>query len=183
MAKQEALKVAKPILFNTEDVQTTQDGTKTVKRQVIKEQHQWNLDILTDIFACIEPPYCVGDIFYVRETWAKVSDWVDVDPEVGILDGWIYKADWIDEVNHPKWRPSIHMPKEAARIFLRVTNVHIERLKDITLEQANKEGCKNPIRFDELWDSTVKKSDLDKYGWDANPWVWVIEFERLEVTI
>ncbi len=98
------------------------------------------------------------------------------------------------------------MPKEAARIFLRVTSVRVERLQDITAEQIMREGIYksvNPFagvdnyvyesepkkwfsdlldcfRFG-LWSSTVKKSDLKKYGWWANPWVWVIEFERLEV--
>ena len=102
-----------------------------------------------------------------------------------------------------KWHPSIHMPKEAARIFLQVTNVMVERLQEITEEQAVKEGiyqsnCKNcnstfgcdtcldeeydeVDAFSELWNSTIKKSEFDTYGWDANPWVWVIEFERIEV--
>ncbi len=95
-----------------------------------------------------------------------------------------------------KWQPSIHMPKEAARIFLRVTGVRVERLQDITLDDAIAEGCQGKFigsgecvgagweilpedEFADLWDSTIKKSDLDKYGWDANPWVWVIEFERI----
>ena len=91
------------------------------------------------------------------------------------------------------YHPSIHMPKEAARIFLKVTNVRVERLQDIDDEQAKKEGAnwrngKNVgfeekmrrsavERFAEIWNSTIKKSDLDRYGWDANPWVWVIDFE------
>lgn len=95
-----------------------------------------------------------------------------------------------------KWRPSIHMPKEAVRIWLKVTDVRVERLQDITDEQAKAEGAnwKNGKnvgfeekmrrtaveRFAEIWNSTIKKSDLDRYGWDANPWVWVIEFERFE---
>lgn len=104
------------------------------------------------------------------------------------------------------WRPSIHMPKEAARLFLRVKNVRVERLRDITIQDAISEGCEgvicdhpNPepgigctdcyntgwveppiVEFAELWDSTIKSSDKAKYGWKANPWVWVIEFERCE---
>ena len=82
------------------------------------------------------------------------------------------------------------MPKEAARIWLEVTNVRVERLQDITIENALKEGVDKYIRlngeldensiitsFIGIWNSTVKKSDLDFYGWDANPYVWVIEFE------
>lgn len=92
-----------------------------------------------------------------------------------------------------KWHPSLHMPKDAARIFLRVTNVRVERLQDITVEDALAEGMDKYIRlngeldensiitsFIGIWNSTIKKSDLDRYGWNANPWVWVIEFERCE---
>lgn len=91
------------------------------------------------------------------------------------------------------WRPSIHMPREAARIWLKVTDVRVERLQEITPEQIIKEGTTGfdaehlevlgehyDIPFATLWDSTIKKSDLDLYGWAANPWVWVIEFEPCE---
>ena len=91
-----------------------------------------------------------------------------------------------------RWHPSIHMPKEAARIWLKVTDVRVERLKEITPQGAWKEGarcsCLNPVpdcagnktAFVNIWNSTIKKSDLDWYGWSSNPWVWVIEFERCE---
>lgn len=95
-----------------------------------------------------------------------------------------------------RWHPSIHMPKEAARIWLKVTDVRVERLQEIT--EAEAEGAVNNIgmihapdneydhihtakeHFIEIWNSTIKKSDIDRYGWDANPYVWVIEFERCE---
>lgn len=91
-----------------------------------------------------------------------------------------------------KWLPSIHMPKEAARTFLRVTDVCAERLQEIDKlwENYDKEGMRNPDfqnisiamqeRFISIWDSTIKKADLLRYSWNANPWVWVIEFERCE---
>ena len=90
-----------------------------------------------------------------------------------------------------KWKPSIHMPKEAARIWLKVTNVRVERLQDITADSIRNEGLSSLAvhcgdmeialkEWENLWNSTIKKSDLDRYGWDANPWVWVIEFERCE---
>ena len=101
-----------------------------------------------------------------------------------------------------KWRPSIHMPKEAARIWLRVVSVRLERLQGISNEQIIKEGARQEkinnyiaqmpektevwtnaayaLEWMQIWDSTVKKKDLDTYGWTANPWVWVIEFERCE---
>ena len=140
----------------------------------------------------ITSPYKVGDILYVRETWAKTScfdcDCNDEECEYNIdrngltvfcNDGvFVYKA--TDLVNtKPKWKPSIHMPKEAARIFLRVTKVKVERLQDIDDDGVVAEGLEIGAPFDELWNSTVKKSDFDKYGWNANPWVWVIEFERI----
>jgi len=90
-----------------------------------------------------------------------------------------------------KWRPSIHMPKEAARIWLKVTNVRVERLQEITIDGIRNEGISSMAvhagdmeialkEWKNLWNSTIKKTDLDSYGWEANPWVWVIEFERCE---
>lgn len=97
-----------------------------------------------------------------------------------------------------RWHPSIHMPKEAARIWLKVTDVRIERLQDVTEDGAKAEGVidnrgfihspENEYdrihtareHFIKIWNSTIKKSDLNRYGWDANPWVWVISFERCE---
>ena len=125
-------------------------------------------------------PYQPGDILYVRETWCKGS-WMNEK------ERYYYKAD--DNDFHCVWHPSIHMPKEAARIWLKVTDVRVERLQEISGEDLIKEGIdffrSNYVRvaFDEyknIWNSTIKKSDIDRYGWDANPWVWVIEFERCE---
>ncbi len=143
----------------------------------------------------VKPPYQPGCIMYVRETFCP--NYFDESIAGCRSDGLrgnrnAYKADYNkdvvgDVVPEPKWKPSIHMPKEAARIWLKVTNVKVERLQDITEEQAQAEGCNSGMltgpcsarwQFEELWNSTLKKSDLDRYGWDANPWVWVIEFER-----
>lgn len=140
-------------------------------------------------------PYKKGDILYVRETFAEVETCTG-RPFI------IYKSDdngahADDNHKFTGWRPSIHMPKEAARLFLRVTDVRVERLQDITEEQAKKEGINENSRsfkewqagwcrsayimsFSELWNSTIKKPDLNKYGWNANPFVWVYEFERIE---
>lgn len=132
------------------------------------------------------PPYHTDDVLYVRETW---SDHYVPDEEGKPKLEYCYKADGIDikaeclpgEDN--RWYPSIHMPKEAARIFLKVTDVRVERLQEITDEQAEKEGLNDytstALGFCYLWDSTIKKSDLDTYGWDANPFVWCISFERI----
>jgi hypothetical protein len=201
----------KPILFNTEMVRAIQEGRKTVTRRVIKPQPDGSPLPIND--SCwpgyfgiegtprvIEPPYQPGDVLWVRETWS-----------VGHGD-YLYRA-WTGTGMEPQkqdeamrrmgltWRPSIHMPKDAARLFLRVTDVRAERLQSITDEQARAEGCdgrcsitssgaEGPIlcttmdfsreRFETVWDSTLKSSDRDKYGWDADPWVWVITFLRSE---
>ena len=140
------------------------------------------------------PPCHTGDILYVRETWAPMYP----DETSKIVCGYMYKADdcglrgevyqkWYD-AKYPngkdwcwpgKWRPSIHMPKEAARLFLRVTDVWVERLKEINALSAMDEGVTDWNDFVKLWNSTIKPADLPLYGWDANPWVWVIEFERV----
>lgn len=154
------------------------------------------------------PPYKPGDILYVRETWERFECWncegdergnCPKEPKKSVLDKacgcYMYRV--TDEISgDAKWHPSIHMPKEAARIWLKVTDVRAERLQNITEDGAKAEGAnwKNGKnvgweekmwrtaieRFAKIWDSTIKKSDLDRYGWDANPWVWVIEFGRCE---
>lgn len=155
-------------------------------------------------------PYQPGDILYVRETWEHFECWncdgdergnCPKEPKKSVLDKacgcYMYRA--TDEISgDAKWHPSIHMPKEAARIWLKVTDVRVERLQDITEDGAEAEGAidnrgfihspENEYdriytareHFIGIWDRTIKKSDLDIYGWDANPWVWVIEFERCE---
>lgn len=148
-------------------------------------------------------PICPGDILYVRETWERFecrncegdnNGNCPKNPQESVLNRicgcYMYRA--TDEIcGDAKWHPSIHMPKEAARIWLRVTDVRVERLQEITLEQICREGVEieypyvlngeeKIYAFSNLWNGTVKKSDIDRYGWDANPWVWVIEFERCE---
>lgn len=226
--KSELLEVAKPILFNTNMVQAILEGRKKVTRRVVKPQPDKDMSFRGFIVAgtnkkyignahfadtfpvinkniCCKPPYKPGDILYVAEgntqlgyqTRMKIAE-----NEVEKYENYLY--------NETIFKPSIHMPKEAARIFLKVIDVRIERLQDITAEQALAEGVSctkywNPkevesrpfeekwwddcyfwshypqLAFSKLWDSTVKKGQLDKYGWEANPWVWVIEFGKLEV--
>lgn len=194
----------KPILFNTDMARAILDGRKTCARRAIKPQweecphckyvhNEYIYDKLTENVYCarcgypMEPerrsPYQIGDILYVRETFIQVA-----------AHTFLYKADgnsWMPEGLH--WKPSIHMPKEAARIWLKVTNVRVERLNEITDKGAEREGAQPDYPFDydvdkwpnlehfkKIWNSTIKKSDIDRYGWDANPWVWAIEFERCE---
>ena len=137
-----------------------------------------------------------GDILYVRETWHKYTKRVGTGERCHMADFYGYKASIANsEDAEERWKPSIHMPKEAARIWLKVTDIRVERLQDITEEQAKSEGFE-PImstkgssfytswqgpsveNFKYFWNSTIKKKDLPLYGWNANPWVWVIEFEQ-----
>lgn len=205
-----------PILFNTEMVRAILAGRKTVTRRVVKppvpkpcelrkmqegyhagEWHLYCEDPLLDNpnkspwGAQFLPPFQPGDTLYVRETWGKAQN----------AESYVYKADFdghAAEVFLPgmKWRPSIHMPKEAARLFLRVTDVRAEMLQSIKTDGCVDEGAvmkphytkrgdlclhsRYKTEFSILWDSTIKKSDLDRFGWEANPWVWAISFERCE---
>lgn len=186
-----------PILFNMEMVRAILDGRKSCTRRIIKPQPQGYFEVSEEPLYIydtdgkqgkITPPYQPGDILYVRETWKKAPN------------GYYYYEDWQrgDIADLTKWKPSIHMPKEAARIWLKVTGVRVERLQEITVDGCHREGINIETsavtdgetlnrkhdfsleKFETLWDSTVKKSDIDRYGWDVNPWVWVIEFERCE---
>ena len=197
----------KPILFNTEMVRAILDGRKTCTRRLVKpqpdEKHTYPLGFVTDStekkkvgrfgFGIDEyggsiqyekPQYQPGDILYVRETWCKGY-------LMNAKERYYYKADDNDFLC--TWHPSTNMPKQAARIWLRVMDVRVERLQEITAESALTEGADKYIHangtlnedqtitsFIGIWNSTIKKSDIDRYGWDANPWVWVIEFERCE---
>lgn len=169
MTRDELLRSAKPILFNQEMVAALQNGRKTQTRRLCADPAG-------------KPPYHAGDTLYVRETWADVG-WDS--PE------YVYKAsdEWIEERSLIKWRPSIHMPKAAARLFLRVTSVTPQRLQDITGAECVAEGIPPESlievgeeftrgQFADLWDSTVPKGKLAVSGWGANPWVWVIKFMR-----
>ena len=220
----------KPILFNTEMVRAILDGRKSCTRRLVKpqpdEKHTYPLGFATDStekrdVGCfgfgideyggsiqyVKPPYgyAPGDILYVRETWCDDRQFTH-DSTPG---RYFYKA---SESENFKWKPSIHMPKEAARIWLKVTDVKVELLQEMKPVDVIKEGaypdcwdCLNTygesgsqccygteeqcsqcdevmMEWEKLWNSTIKKSDIDRYGWDANPWVWVIEFERCEKT-
>lgn len=195
-----------PILFNTEMVRAILDGRKDATRRSVKgyipDDAVWGYTAFTPkgYISCrgtfadgygekfFKLPCEPGNILYVRETWKKAPN------------GYYYYEDWQknDIADITKWKPSIRMPKEAARIWLKVTDVKVERLQNITEDGSKAEGAidnrgfiHSPDNeydrihtarehFIEIWNSTIKKSSLDRYGWDASPWVWVIEFERCE---
>ena len=202
--------MVRPILFNGEMVRAILEGRKTVTRRAIKDTDESMYAGMCGLGPGLfdrntglrvkEPYYRLGDILYVRETWNQLAR-VDENGYTHYNDlFYVYKADknqpdlyddngfYLDDTER-KWRPSIHMPKEATRIWLQVTDVRAERLHNLTNRDAKKEGVTvetdnsgiaHRAAFMRLWDSTIKKSDIGTYGWNANPWVWVIEFERCE---
>ncbi len=195
----------KPILMNTEMVRALLDGRKTVTRRVVKPQpcgipYQMPMASTwphyfgqTGSDAVFSPPYWTGDILWVRETWQFIpcidcrlyihggcrDTPVTYENKDSVSEGcFVYRADY-PEPDRLYWHPSIHMPRQAARIFLRVTGVRVERLQDIDDDGVLSEGLEIGAPFDELWNRTVKPKDCPLYGWEANPWVWVIGFERI----
>lgn len=230
----------KPILFNTEMVKAILAGRKTQTRRAIRfiecdvydaacAEGMWNerFDPENPPKALIEwfvkakarRPFAPGDILWVRETWSTHYDGIHDDLQ------FCYRADDIDlkseclpgESN--RWWPSIHMPKDAARIFLCVKRINVEHLQDIMEKDAIAEGMPDSLsypvspaycprchgsgligyhnghgfveeeclvcdtakkRFSNLWETTIKKADWSAYSWEADPWVWVVEFERCD---
>jgi hypothetical protein len=187
----------RPILFSTPMAQAILDGRKTQTRRIIKPQgsavcfdvamkidgsDKWprNLDDDERYLSYMKCPYGkIGDILWCRETWQKIEG-----------DRFIYKADSI--IWGGKWKPSIFMPKAACRIKLEIINIRVEKLLDISEEEAKAEGVElynnydgtkggwgAPVTFKEgyqfLWESINGKD-----SWNLNPWVWVISFKRIK---
>ena len=202
MNREELLKVAKPMLFSTEMVRAILDRRKTMTRRIIKIDNpdEWEAEndlrkkteafggsdvpcyicrkVSTEERGIYYPKHDVGDVIYVRETWYQHYD-----------GSFVYKA---SQSPNKGWKPSIFMPKEAARIFLKVNGVRVERIQNITGLNCLYEGIHEPYacrsesgyefemrtHFKELWNGINAKRG---YGWDTNPWVWVYEFEMLGV--
>lgn len=208
----------KPILFNTEMVRAILEGRKSVTRRLILPSQMNGIapdkcpNHTPEEFVREKPflfkPYCKmtdeilvetvfrsryqkGDILYVRETWRMDDKY-----------GYVYYATDLHKfgeefVRQFKWKPSIHMPREATRLWLQVTDVTARRIRDITEEEAKQEGATdnrglnhspddeyNSVHtarehFARIWNATIPKEDLDRYGFEANPWVWVISFKKI----
>jgi hypothetical protein len=193
------MKKEKPIIFSSPMVKAILEDKKDMTRRVVKEPP------CTDTFGSVNirgfwfipgrdkdhafdsvAPYCVGDILWVRETWRKISMGFDM---------FEYRADNLPQSVIP-WKPSIFLPRKAARIFLEVKHVHLEQIQSISERDAVREGIatlsfvlpdeKTKLKpkggtfrteFKYLWDKLNKKRG---YGWDKNPWVWVIEFKKVK---
>jgi hypothetical protein len=227
----------KPILFSTPMVKAILEGRKIMTRRVFKNvmkkyvgyrnQVAELLDdysrepLLEKEFYEVYSPYFKDDILWVRETWCKQFD--NTGSKIEYLADWYNKntktAETIDSHGRtihylnpcgfecPGWRPSIFLPREATRLFLKVENVRVERLQDISEADAQSEGVeKFPLfelkqipqqlfipggkygkgmipqasykaGFYKIWEEL---NDKREFGWDRNPWVWVIEFRRIE---
>ena len=225
--RKKLLETAKPILFNTENVQAILGGLKTETRRIAhinpeiecssNQEHLFIRDDFADSkytgYVCkhcgfgvspphtkypvgssfIRPQYEIGDILYIRETWAELET-------VHGVPYYAYKAD-DDTLHHSSgenftcWHPSIHMPKTVARTLLQITDIRLERLQDITECGTAKEGIRTDVQtlrlddpdfvenwggiqlFQKLWDRTIQPDKMKVLGWEANPWVWVYEFK------
>lgn len=182
----------RPILFNSEMVNAILAGKKTQTRRVIKNK--------SNINHAIECPYGKpGDLLWVRETWRPEeldsgndgirfrADAVfkGIDNTQAAAEKWFQV--YSEKENWKLWRPSIFMPRWASRITLEITHVRVERVQYIKLSGAKAEGVEHDYEnnlttienFAVLWDSINKKRG---FGWDENPWVWVIEWRVKHAT-
>ena len=176
----------RPIIFSGPMVRAIQEGRKSQTRRVVKLQPIAPLSQLVDTpdlwtFTCCDRewrcPYGQsGDLLWVRETWASPK----------MQKGYVYyRADENDF--GLTWKPSIHMPKWATRLWLRITNVRVERVQEISEEDARAEGVLSWEEgsahgncydgFAEVWDSLNTRRG---YSWESNPWIWVLEFGSMK---
>lgn len=198
----------KPILFNAEMTQAVRERRKTVTRRAIKPQPtypRWNqigwLGWDDGHGYRMRQPYQEGEVLYVPEPWRCMGMFGETGYVVGFKDGKTIRfmfrdkeraERWAKYGNKPfeQWQSPYFMPREAARIFLRVEDVRPERLQSIETAEIEAEGIgREPLdevgeefyrgMFSDLWDNTIKAADRALYGWAANPWVWVIQFKRI----
>ncbi|MDF7658355.1 hypothetical protein PUG81_05185 [Erwiniaceae bacterium L1_54_6] len=206
------------IIFNAEMVRAVLSGSKTQTRRIVKASAAYILNLQEQYphkHYTINCPFgAVGDRLWVRETWQVIHQYTDENGEVDETryarsipkqrgNYWhpVYAEAWDNESRESRdfpWRPSLHMPRWASRITLEITGVRVERLRDISEEDAATEGippagdllpdypgtyltpkgdfATAKVAFQRLWESIYGEE-----SWQANPWVWVIEFKRVEV--
>lgn len=206
----------RPILFSGPMVRAILEGRKTQTRRIVKPQPRAEMRPVFEL-ASGKPqkdsPYGKpGDRLWVRETWGvyhSVKSWTDCGYEYdgdfikgplqgktysrtntsdreGVNEFVVYRADGVTE-DGDTWRPSIHMPRWASRITLEVVSVRVERLQDISNDDAIAEGIdtvwrgdNGPHEFDQVPHFRTLWESINGPGsWDANPWVWCISFNRI----
>lgn len=190
----------RPILFSAPMVLAILSGQKAQTRRIVKPQTRIDPRRIPDGFCSLKCPYGVpGDRLWVRETWGTIDDGLDCDDSSAICYRATETAQWRDRphakekrangmdaayVQPQKWRPSIFMPRWASRITLETTDIGIERLNELTTEDAIKEGCRfagfpasltDVGAFAKLWEKINGKG-----SWAANPYVWVVSFRRIK---
>jgi hypothetical protein len=184
-----------PILFSTEMVKAILSGSKVQTRRVVNPQPPADYDYLgtdTDrssgesiFYACweghefhnVKCPYGqVDDILWVRESYSEAYTFE------GEFARYLYKTDNIESLEN--WKPGIFMTKQACRLFLKIKDIRVERLHEISRGDAMAEGCPFPNiakeTYPTIWFQSLWKSISGEASWNDNPWVWVIEFERIE---
>lgn len=188
-----------PRLFTGDMVRALLDGKKTATRWPLRKQPEEDVsrragqwvweDVAGNVF---RSPVCPGDVIWARETWFQENKTI---PPVFLANGQdLLGNEWIDEaLKAIRWKPNIHMPRRFARIFLRVTQVSLMRVQDISEEEAQAEGVSSSVKqivkfgrgmrittarqkFTALWDTLYAARGL---GWDANPWVWAADFRLI----
>jgi len=200
------------MIFNADMVRAVLNGSKTQTRRMLTPRHLELIGLAARSGECYPlesgqqhansqsyyrefcPFGAVGDRLWVRETFSVVPRTAYAASE-GVQqvicpddshEAAIFRAGWEHSSGGIRWRPSIHMPRWASRITLEITGVRVERLRDLSEEDAKSEGVTPPaggvlpgwehrINFRELWMSIYGADN-----WEANPWVWVIEFKRVE---
>lgn len=199
----------RPIIFNAEMVRAIQDDRKTQTRRIIKPKefgpsdtkgYDWNFrdkrmlwnDVSTKYILDRCPYGIPGDRLWVRETWCLDYQGDRYHYKADGHDINLYTYEGVLVPGRSPWKPSIHMPRSLSRITLEITNVRVEMVQDISLDDCIAEGvggnfklgtydpqepCPEPDElFSDLWDSINAKKG---FGWDVNPGVRVIEFKRL----
>jgi hypothetical protein len=183
----------RPILFSGPMVRAILDGSKTQTRRVVKDAQPagigrchwsntgWAHLRLSGGCSC-QPVHCPygapGDRLWVRETWAHERDGTGCPDDTGFL----YRATdpgWDDEGTGLRWRPSIFMPRIASRILPDITDVRVQRLQEISDEDARAEGYDRSHAFPREWFALLWERIHGPGSWHANPWVWAITFQRL----
>lgn len=190
----------KPIIFSTAEVKKILNGNKVQFRKPVKHQprqpiplgfisdstdikrigcYGWGVDELGGVLSIAKPPYRTGDILYVKESWRYGAGrgTSTYEYKIYMTEKELEEEREEYELGILSWKSPVTMPREAARYFLKIKDVRVQKLQKITDSEVIAEGVNKFIQFVSLWNKTYGKQG---YGWDKEPWVWVFEFERVE---
>ncbi|QST57570.1 hypothetical protein [Escherichia albertii] len=182
------------MIFNDEMVRAILGGNKTQTRRIVEEKF-YGRAVAAELLAKHCPYGQPGDRIWVRETYrvhGKATDVVTLVYRASVRNSWTEQTHRVpvEVCNKPvseKWTPSIHMPRWASRILLEITDVRVERLHDMSEADAKAEGASPAtykitppeavyrVGFGDIW-----RSIYGQENWLSNPWVWVIEFKRIQ---